>query len=105
MKTIEECLNLLPEVLYITPEQYIILVGKEYGLTEEDIVNESYYEDAYIAITTNSARYKIRSNDYAHWDDLVVFFGDPTECCNQLVYWYEEVFRQLPYHRNHRRML
>ena len=93
MKTIEECLKILPEILYITPEKYIEFLGEDYGVTEKDIVNESYYENAYIAITTDSARYKIRSNDYLHWDDLVVFFGDPTECCNQLVDWYNIEFK------------
>ena len=81
MKTIEECLKILPEILYLTDKKYVDIIGKQ------------YYENAYIVITTNSARYIIKSNDYAHWDDLVVFLGDPTECCNKLVDWYKKYFK------------
>lgn len=93
MKTIEECLKILPEILYLTDKKYVDIIGKQYGLTVDDLENDWYYENAYIVITTNSARYIIKSNDYAHWDDLVVFLGDPTECCNKLVDWYKKYFK------------
>lgn len=96
MKTIEECLKILPETLTLTPELYAQIWINNYNYSYEEflqeIQNESYFETAYIAITTNSARYKIRSNDYTHWDDLVRFTGDPVECCNKLVDWYHEHF-------------
>lgn len=93
METIEECLKILPETLHLTAKKYVDIIGKQYGLTADDLENDWYYETAYICITTNSASYQIRTSDYQMWDGLIVFKGDPTECCNKLVDWYEKYFK------------
>ena len=40
MKTIEECLKILPEILYLTDKKYVDIIGKQYGLTVDDLEND-----------------------------------------------------------------
>lgn len=93
MKTIEELLKLLPESIYIDQEKYYEILGEEWELSFEDCPDE----EAYIAITTNSARYKIRDYEGGHWTDLIVFHGNPQEATNKLYEWYLSTFKDYKY--------
>lgn len=69
--TIEEYLQHLPEVLKVTCRKFMknqILMGDDWY---KQYLDSSDYDDyAYLAITTNSARYKMKDEE-GYWKDYI----------------------------------
>lgn len=86
---IEDLLAKMPETIEVSPEQYVQYVMKDvYQYTDEELerINVDWWSTAYIAITTNSARYKVKDEE-GYWIDLVCFEGAPVEATTRLYEW------------------
>lgn len=74
--TIEEYLKHLPEELNVTGKEFVksqILMGRKWYENYLESSHCAFSDDyAYIAITTNSARYKIK-DDEGRWVDYICF--------------------------------